>query len=376
MRTIFIVTSLVLTIDFLLSSFFLKENEIWENDQWQNKYYRIKSDVYHHDLMPNIDVVEGWGGKLKRQIITNSIGFRDSDQKNINKSSDKKRILLIGDSFIEGSGYDYDYTIAGLLSNKLGSEYEILNSAVESYSPSIYFKKIQHYISLGYKFDQALIFLDLSDIYDELFIKFDENENIIAETPKSKISLERKIKNRVYSLGKILRDNTITFRFLYLISDKTEIFKNYIKLKIKASKFLNKSFLNTTKDDAMYYRMLHVDRGFWTYNDEKYLEVQKGKEQSEKYLKKLFKLLDNNNINSHLIVYPWPAQIQFGDTKHVIYWEKFSEINNINFLSLYDVFNKKNKREVIFDNFIYGDIHWNKNGTIKIFNEIVKKIDF
>ena len=376
MRTFFIVTLLVLTIDFLLSSFFLKESEIWENDQWQNKYYRIKSDVYHHDLMPNIDVVEKWGGKLKRQIITNSIGFRDSDQKNINKSSDKKRILLIGDSFIEGSGYDYDYTIAGMLSNKLGSEYEILNSAVESYSPSIYFKKIQHYISLGYKFDQALIFLDLSDIYDELFIKFDENENIIAETPKSKISLERKIKNRVYSLGKILRDNTITFRFLYLISDKTEIFKNYIKLKIKASKFLNKSFLNTTKDDAMYYRMLHVDRGFWTYNDEKYLEVQKGKEQSEKYLKKLFKLLDNNNINSHLIVYPWPAQIQFGDTKHVIYWKKFSEINNINFLSLYDVFNKKNKREAIFDNFIYGDIHWNKNGTIKIFNEIVKKIDF
>ena len=192
--------------------------------------------------MPNIDVVEGCGGKLKRQIITNSIGFRDSDQKNINKSSDKKRILLIGDSFIEGSGYDYDYTIAGMLSNKLGSEYEILNSAVESYSPSIYFKKIQYYISLGYKFDQALIFLDLSDIYDELFIKFDENENIIAETPKSKISLERKIKNRVYSLGKILRDNTITFRFLYLISDKTEIFKNYIKLKIKASKFLNKTF--------------------------------------------------------------------------------------------------------------------------------------
>ena len=126
----------------------------------------------------------------------------------------------------------------------------------------------------------------------------------------------------------------------------------------------------------MYYRMLHVDRGFWTYNDEKYLEVQKGIVQSEKYLKKLFKLLNNNNINSYLIVYPWPAQIQFGDTKHVKFWERFSESNNINFLSLYDVFNKKNKRETIFDNFIYGDIHWNKNGTIKIFDEIVKKIDF
>ena len=144
-----------------------------------------------------------------------------------------------------------------------------------------WFKKIQYYLSLGYKFDQALIFLDLSDIYDELFIKFDENENIIAETPINKLSLERKIKNRAYALGEILRENTITFRFLYLVSDKTEIFKNYLKLKIKASKFLNKSFLKTSRDDTMYYRMTHIDRGFWTFNDEKYLEVQEGIKQSE-----------------------------------------------------------------------------------------------
>ena len=232
MRTFFIVTFFILTIDSLITSFFLKKTDIWKNDQWQDKYYRIKSDIYHHDLMPNIEVIESWGGKLKRKIITNSIGFRDSQQKKIDKSSNKKRILLIGDSFIEGSGYDYDYTLAGLLSSELGDEYEILNSAVESYSPSIYFKKIQHYLSLGYKFDQALIFLDLSDIYDELFIKFDENENIIAETPINKLSLERKIKNRAYALGEILRENTITFRFLYLVSDKTEIFKNYLKPKI------------------------------------------------------------------------------------------------------------------------------------------------
>jgi len=376
MRTFFIFIFFILIIDFLISSFFLKRTDTWKNDQWQDKYYRIKSDIYHHDLMPNIEVIESWGGKLKRKIITNSIGFRDSEQKKIYKSSNKKRILLIGDSFIEGSGYDYDYTLAGLLSSELGNEYEILNSAVESYSPSIYFKKVQHYISLGYKFDQALIFLDLSDIYDELFIKFDENENIIVETPINKLSLERKIKNRAYALGEILRDNTITFRFLYLMSDKTEIFKNYIKLKIKASKFLNKSFLETSRDDTMYYRMTHIDRGFWTFNDEKYLEVQEGIKQSEKYLKKLFKLLDNNNIESHLIVYPWPTQIQFGDKRHATHWEKFSKSNNINFLNLYSLFNKTQKRETIFNNFIYGDIHWNKSGTNKIFREILNKINF
>lgn len=376
MRTFFIVVLLVLSIDFLFSFFFLKETKFWRNDQWQNKYYRIKSDIYHHDLKPNIDVIEGWGGKLKRKIITNSIGFRDSDQKKINKSSDKKRILLIGDSFIEGSGYDYEHTFSGLLSNKLGDNYEVLNSAVESYSPSIYYKKTEYYLSEGYEFDHALVFLDVSDIYDELFIKFDNRQNIIADKSPKEQTLKRKIKNKVYAFGEILRDNTITFRFLYLVSDKTEQFKNYIKLKIKASKMLKKSFLKTSKDDTIFYRMTHIDRGSWTLNDKKYNEIKPGIKQAEKYLKKLFDLFEENSIDSQLIIYPWPTQIQFGDEKHQIYWKKFSKLNNIDLINLYDVFDADDKRKFILDNFIYGDVHWNKEGTKKVFNTLVKHLNF
>ena len=65
-------------------------------------------------------------------------------------------------------------------------------------------------------------------------------------------------------MGWFLRDNTISFRFLYLISDKTEEIKNYVKLKSKASSSLNKSFFKTSRDDAIFYRMTHIDRGFWT----------------------------------------------------------------------------------------------------------------
>ena len=74
-----------------------------------------------------------------------------------------------------------------------------------------------------------------------MFIKFDDNQNIISEIPKEKQTLERKIKNKIYSLGWFLRDHTLTFRIMYLISDKTEEIKNYLKLKLKASKSLNKS---------------------------------------------------------------------------------------------------------------------------------------
>ena len=367
---------IVLILDSILTSLFLKNTSFWKNEKWEDKSHRIISKVYHHDLKPNVEVYETWGGKLKRKIITNSIGFRDSSKKEILENTEKTRILLIGDSFIEGSGYDYEHTFAGLLENELGNNYEILNSAVESYSPSIYFKKTDFFLSQGYVFDKALVFLDLSDIYDEMFIKFDDNQNIISEIPKEKQTLERKIKNKIYSLGWFLRDNTLTFRIMYLISDKTEEIKNYLKLKLKASKSLNKSFFSTSRDDAIFYRMTHIDRGFWTFNEDKYLEVSQGLAQSEKYLKKLFELLNQNKIDSYLIIYPWPAQIQYGDKKHSPFWEKFSKSNNINLINLYDIFKSENNREFIFDNFIYGDIHWNKKGTLKVFNEIIKRINF
>jgi len=367
---------IVLILDSILTGLFLKKTSFWKNEKWEDKSHRIISKVYHHDLKPNVEVYETWGGKLKRKIITNSIGFRDSSKKEILENTEKTRILLIGDSFIEGSGYDYEHTFAGLLENELGNNYEILNSAVESYSPSIYFKKTDFFLSQGYVFDKALVFLDLSDIYDEMFIKFDDNQNIISEIPKEKQTLERKIKNKIYSLGWFLRDNTLTFRIMYLISDKTEEIKNYLKLKLKASKSLNKSFFSTSRDDAIFYRMTHIDRGFWTFNEDKYLEVSQGFAQSEKYLKKLFELLNQNKIDSYLIIYPWPAQIQYGDKKHSPFWEKFSKSNNINLINLYDIFKSENNREFIFDNFIYGDIHWNKKGTLKVFNEIIKRINF
>ena len=370
MKTFLKIFLIFFILDFLIASTILKKIKFFPKEIWEDQYWRIKSDIYHHDLLPNVDIIESWGFNLKKRLVTNSLGFRDFSNKIIEKETDKKRVLLIGDSFIEGAGYDYEYTIGGLLQNYLGDDFEILNSAVSSYSPSIYYKKINHYLSKGYKFDQALVFLDVSDIFDELFIKIDNKDNII--TPKKKENT-KKLKKKIYQLGTFLKTNTITFRFFYLISDQTEVYKNYLKLKYKASKLMKKNFFKTNKEDVMFYRMTHIDRGYWTFNDEKYNYVRKGLKQSDKYLKKLFTLFDENLIDSHLIIYPWPTQINFGDEKHQKYWLKFSKDNNIKFLNLYKAFTPevKNKRKFIIDNFILGDIHWNKVGNEKIFKEVL-----
>lgn len=360
---------LLLIVDFIFSSLIFKKTKFWYKDYNENYSWRLASEIYHHDIQSNIDVMEKWG-KYEKRLITNSLGFRDSSIREIKKENfNQYRILLAGDSFIEGAGYDYEDTVAGLIQNYLGNSFEVLNSGVASYSPSIYFHKINYFISQGYKFDEAIIFLDVSDIFDEKFIKLDENENIVIEKKKENIKTHKKL---FYNLGYFLRDNFLIFNFFSVVSDKTEILKNYLKNKYKYSKKFKKSFLTVNSEDVSFYRMTHVDRGYWTYDEEKFLEVKNSIKQADYFLKKLFILLQQNKIKSTLVIYPWPTQIYFGDEYHQNYWKKFAQINEIDFVSLYSYFNNENKRETIFDNFILNDIHWNKVGTKKIFNGLIE----
>ncbi len=363
-KKIFIYFFFILFFDFILSNLFFKKKDFWEYERLIDHYWRISSDIYHHDLMPNIDVIEPWGFSLQKRLITNSIGFRDFTKKKVSKTPNKKRLLLIGDSFIEGTGYDYEYTIGGMLQNHLKDKYEVLNSGVGSYSPSIYYRKIKHYIDQSYVFNKSIIFLDPSDIIDELFIKYDHEENIIVEkSDDSKLSI-------------YLLNNFLIFRTFLRFSDATESLKNYVKLKYKASKKFNKSFFKTTKEDTLFYRMTHIDRSAWTFDKNIFKDYKKGRKNAEKYLDKLIKLLRENSIEITFVLYPHPSQIVYKDLYHEPYWKDWAIKNNLNLINLYSDFEGENKRKIALDNFIFGDLHWNKMGTKIVFNSLIKKIKF
>ena len=358
-----------LLLDLIISSLFLKNTHFWNNEHKKNLYWRISSKIYHHDLMPNVDVDEKWG-RHEKKLITNSIGFRDIEIRKIKKiNKAQHRVILMGDSFIEGTGYDYEYTLAGLLANYLGDNFEVLNSGVQSYSPSIYYHKFKHYLSLGYKFDEALIFLDVSDIYDEKFIKLDDNKQIVSPEKKEK---KNPLKKNFYKFGNLLRDNFVTFNLLSALSDRIEIIKNYLKNKKKASKIFNKSFFETNSKDVVFYRMTHVDRGFWTYDEKKFNQVKNSLKQADYFLLKLFEMLNENNVKGTLIVYPWPAQILYGDSYHEPYRKIFADKNKINFVSTYKKFQSSNPKKTILDNFIQNDVHWNKAGTKLILEALIE----
>mgnify|MGYP001166596811 FL=1 len=365
-KKLIILFSLSLIVDFLLSNLIFKKTKIWKYSKLIDQHWRIPSNIYHHAIKPNIDVIEPWGFSLEKRLITNSLGFRDFTNKKITKKSELKRLLLIGDSAIEGAGYDYEYTLGGLIQKNLKDNYEVLNSAVGSYSPSIYFKKIEYYINEGYKFDKALIFLDPSDIIDELFIVHDKNGNIVVNKDAKK---EKEISD-------FLVNNFLIFRTFLRISDATENIKNYLKLKIKASKKFEKSFFQVNSEDVLYYRMIHVDRSAWTFDNSLFSNFVDGLEKSEIYLNRLVNLLRENDIEFYFILYPHPSQIVYDDLYHEPYWINWAEKNNINYVSLYENFKGDDPKRIALDTFIFGDLHWNKKGTKIIFNSLVNKINF
>lgn len=130
----------------------------------QRRALRVPSDVFHHTLKPNgRHAVETWGN-VSYILSTNSLGFKDRAPRDIPLSSNKVRLLFLGDSFTEGVGLEYEKTFVGLIDSALQPHrIEVFNAGVASYSPAIYFKKAEYLLEeIGLKVDHVFCFFWIS----------------------------------------------------------------------------------------------------------------------------------------------------------------------------------------------------------------------
>lgn len=321
--------------------------QIWQHRK-QNKYY-------HHDLEPNHDFIEKWGN-LEYRLTTNSLGFKDSSRRTIQAQTDKKRIVFIGDSFTEGLGVPYDKTFVGLINSTVDHEkYEILNAGVVSYSPKLYYYKIKYLLENKHlKIDELFVFIDLSDIFNEL-----EYEVFEAEDPHWKSNKSASVEK----MTDFLKHNSLLFNIYRYYAHQSQHVK-----KLKSLDFIEQH----TADSA-----------FWTLNERVYQEWgEKGVGLAELYMQKLVDLCKANNIKITIAVYPWINEIVRGNvnSRQVRIWREFSDLNSINFINYYpDFFNtslpninnsEKTPFQIVNHYFITGDIHWNENGHRLIANKI------
>jgi hypothetical protein len=326
---------------------------------------RIANAVYDHGLAANFDGYDSWGG-IRYRLFTDSLGFKDVSVRDVALKPASRRILLIGDSFAEGIGMSFEDSFAGMLyivGQQRNEKIEFLNAGVASYSPSIYYKKIQYLLNSGLQFDEVVLFSDPSDVLDEATSYFciDDDPKYRAHCSSSEGSAQsvaappRK--------ADFLVDHFVVTNRMHL----------YVKRLIQ-------TFLGNQRKriDADHGRTGWTVPGLDVGSSYQPLGVEGGIARSLQNMAALADLLAARNIPLTIVVYPWPQQLaqKDRDSRQVSLWRGFCQGRCKAFVNLFPAFfaaadADKDWYEHLF---ILGDDHYSADGNRFMFHELAKHL--
>ncbi len=219
-----------------------------------------------------------------------------------------------------------------------------------------FYRKIKHFLDRGLKFNELVVFIDISDIQDEA-IYYQMALNKTVKSNREEIDEKEKVEKKAslnYKVMKVIKRNFIV---TYVISKK-------IKDSMRETRFSR----------------FHNKRSRWTIDEKFFFEYgNEGLEKSEFYMNQLYYLLKKNNIPLTIAVYPWPVQIVNNDLNsvQVKFWKKWAQLKKVSFLNYFPCFiNKSSQSQASsFDTlkkyFIDGDVHWNEKGHELIANDFI-----
>lgn len=223
---------------------------------------------------------------------------------------------------------------------------------VTSYSPSIYLLKFKELLKEGYKFKHLIIYVDVSDMYDEGKKYRIYNNKIFTMKP---LYLEK-------------FQDSITWSFPFI---------SHTVKKIKNRKTTDDSIV---EHNGCTYLEKCFQRGNWTYVSNKF--EKKATDKSILALNQIYQLAKENNIKLSISVYPWPGMLIYDkkDSKHVKMWNDFCKKKCDNFINNFPEFFEHSKKygyQSTIDKFyIKGDVHFNEAGNLLIANKFIKNFKF
>ena len=317
----------------------------------------VKHDVYHHDLKPSYDDIVDWG-EYKYALCTNQFGFRDTCDKDSQLKSKEIDVAFLGDSFTQGVGLDWDKTYVGLSSASL-KKLNVANLGVSSYAPSIYYSKLKYLLDKGFKIKSLFVAIDISDIADEArsYLLLDDGSVIEREQMKRKFHILKQF-------------NKWAFPFSYRLNRIRLDIKQQSLDKIKTIKEVH------VKDNPLY---------AWTYQDYPaeffygFVNSREALNISKSHMTKLAALAKANNIQLHVVVYPWPAQVLYDteDSLQAKVWKDFCESNCSEFINTFPDFfasaDEIGKEFFVEKVYIPRDVHFNEEGNKFLFEVLKRK---
>jgi len=197
-----------------------------------------KYDKYHPDFQAQFepDPVFGWSpkknyhwfsydepGKLV-EYTHNSQGIRGDKEYSLDKR-DKKRIIVLGDSFVYGFSLNDNETYPYQLGEELGNEFEVINLAASGYGTDQALLKLIH-VGLDFSLDIVIYGLYPNDINDNTMLKaygvekpmfFLENDSLVLYPMKDRYDPNTSVINKrtVSEMDAFLFSSSILYYFMH-----------------------------------------------------------------------------------------------------------------------------------------------------------------
>ncbi len=338
--------------------------------------FRTLDPVYHHGLLPNQSTLAAWG-PLVYPMNTNSLGFRDSAVYQVSVKMQGKRILVLGDSHTEAVGIDFKSSFFGKLQTSARTKgIEMLNGSAVSYSPKIYYLKSKYLIEkLGFQTDEIWIFIDISDLQNELaYEKFIPSEaGILTKTSEAILHFLKRYSFTSYSIVKL--------------TDQSRYNKFAEAMNAFDSKRGQSGTNNTVELYETFFRDFHDKEllrnpefhgvGSWYYDSAFIKLADKGLDLGMENISKLNELCKSRNIKIKLSVHPWQTQVMKQDTSdyYVNRWKNYCKKEGIEFINLFPVFiNGENPEMAVKKYYIPNDNHWSELGHDRVATFLEKYI--
>ncbi len=306
---------------------------------------------------PNCTSVRPWLG-ASYEFETNSLGFRDERIREVSARPSKHRILILGDSAPEGMT-DWQDSFIGRLAARF-PQYEFLNASVEGYSPSNYLNTVRILFRDGIQFDEALVFMDISDAQDEAAFFHDVDASGKVGTAGNKASMHTSYSElRLWINDHLLLTNTV---FSFFERQLVRLGWYHLDLGHGGNEF-------------------DLERSAWTYrpvSDRELYEtgygplgLEGGIAKEKTKMDTLWRELQQHNIPLSVVVFPWPAQVAHDnvDSRQVRIWRQWCGGRCFRFIDVFPpFFAVKNACPLLqpgcwYTNyFIFGDTHYNSAG--------------
>lgn len=295
---------------------------------------------YHHGFGPGVRFTERWGGPDETYpIVTNQLGLRDADERDVPAYTPKRRILFLGDSFVEGIGIPYEQTFVGMVDRRLGREdFDVLGAGASGASPKLYFHRLKYLLDdVGLKVDDVYMFIDTSDAHNEIELEEWEPGTPPYREPPRPGRVWEALRRRSY-LADVSWQGVVRWRE---------------RQRLAAARRL---------DEEMYEIFDAGVQQRWGRRALGHLDD---------YVQRILDLCSGHGIRATLVIFPHPFHVEVGTRapQWVAFWRRIAERNSVPLIDLFPDFLEPpgdlpgpEGRGGDGALFISGDIHWSAAG--------------